>query len=84
MEAGECAAMGFTEMVEKKDVQPAGSPMKMSVVIMAKGAAGLWTSQIVNVASGCVVWVAGQRPASWPEAGFLSPVLKKSIEIWSK
>lgn len=36
---GACADEGFGTMVEAKEVQPAGSPVKMGVTIMAKGGA---------------------------------------------
>merc|ERR1719482_301954 len=39
VEAGSCAEAGFGKMLEKKSVQPAGSPMKMEVVMMGKDAA---------------------------------------------
>merc|ERR1719310_2525718 len=32
---GTCADQGYTEMVEQKDVRPAGAPMDISVTIMA-------------------------------------------------
>merc|ERR1719191_1424716 len=36
---GSCGDQGYSKMVEQKEVTPAGSPMPVSVTIMAKGEA---------------------------------------------